>query len=228
MPGLEYFQIFNYLRNVTKDLAADDLLLEKVWGGARISPSEGLALYQLPIEELGAFVEDPAGSGKSVGERLELRSFRRSHPRAPIHEQPSHYVEVDPSIVIEVDRLRSLRGRTRQPFAVQRRRQTQTALRNALIGGGGSAIDKLERSLVQQEARRGRERVRIGLALVLIVDIRIFGARVVRKKKVQVAAVGEVGDDVGLAVPPKRRIEAFAEAGNLGVVAAVEYEELGR
>src|SRR3989449_10937773 len=57
MPGLEYFQIFNYLRHVTKDVDADDLLLETVWGGALISPSEGLALYQLPIEELGALAD---------------------------------------------------------------------------------------------------------------------------------------------------------------------------
>jgi cyclic dehypoxanthinyl futalosine synthase len=45
-----------YVAGVIYDAALDGLL-QKVWDGGRIDPAEGLRLYQLPLEELGALAD---------------------------------------------------------------------------------------------------------------------------------------------------------------------------
>ena len=58
MPGglLVFAGIFRYVGGVIYEAALDELL-QKVWDGRRIDQAEGLRLYSLPLEELGALAD---------------------------------------------------------------------------------------------------------------------------------------------------------------------------
>ncbi len=55
-PPLVFQRIRRYFPGVIYDAELDGLL-QKVWGGHRITPDEALRLYRLPLEELGALAD---------------------------------------------------------------------------------------------------------------------------------------------------------------------------
>jgi 2-iminoacetate synthase ThiH len=57
-----------YVAGVSYDAALDELL-QKAWDGRRIDQGEALALYHLPLEELGALGGSAAATGQSRGLR---------------------------------------------------------------------------------------------------------------------------------------------------------------